>query len=462
MLDLVKLAAGRGVKASVITSPENLPRFRRTLPADLPIHLLEVDVDLDTDGQTENPNSTSSPLSSSDAATRTLAILHPLADDLVRCHRPDAIISDLNLPWTAQISRKYGIPRIVFHSTSCFALCISQCIGAYRPHEGVNSDYEAFPVPGLPEPVHITKSDMPTGVFNEPGLQELFGLFAEADQNTYGAVMANTFSELEPKYVEHFEKSSKKKVWPVGPVSLCNMVERGNRSSIDKDRCLTWLDGKQSKSVIYVCFGSLCVFTQSQLVEIGLGLEASNCNFIWVIRDISGAGTGADEALRELEERVKGRGRIIKGWAPQVLILNHPAVGGFVTHCGWNSVVEAVVAGVPMVTWPLANEQFYNQIFVLEQLKIGIGIGVNTRLKCGEKEEAGAIVKRGRVAEVVAQLMGGGEMVREMQERASTLSELARAAVKEGGSSYLNLEDLIEDLLRERASGKAYLQDSNA
>ncbi|KAA0031313.1 scopoletin glucosyltransferase-like [Cucumis melo var. makuwa] len=73
---------------------------------------------------------------------------------------------------------------------------------------------------------------------------------------------------------------------------------------------------------------------------------------------------------------MEGKGIIIRGWAPQVLILDHPAVGGFITHCGWNSTLEGVVAGVPMVTWPVAAEQFYNEKLVTEVLKIGVGVGV--------------------------------------------------------------------------------------
>ncbi|CAH2042354.1 unnamed protein product [Thlaspi arvense] len=108
--------------------------------------------------------------------------------------------------------------------------------------------------------------------------------------------------------------------------------------------------------------------------------------------------------------------------------------------------MEAVVAGVPMVTWPLFGEQFYNGSFV-KRLRIGISIGsMDTGLIWGEEEDAGALVKRGRVAAAVARLMGGGGVVREIRERASRLSELARAAVRKGGSSYVNLDRLIEDL----------------
>lgn len=198
--------------------------------------------------------------------------------------------------------------------------------------------------------------------------------------------------------------------------------------------------------MLYVCFGSLCEFAESQLLEIALGLESSNICFIWVIK--SDAFLLLD---KDFEERVKDRELIIKGWAPQVLILNHPAVGGFMTHCGWNSVLESVSSGVPMITWPLFAEQFYNGNFVLTHWKIGVGVGVESGLAWGEEEKIGVLVRRDRVEKVVSQFMiNGGEEVEGMRKRASKLSELAKIAVSKGDSSYVNVGLLIDDLLNQK------------
>lgn len=198
--------------------------------------------------------------------------------------------------------------------------------------------------------------------------------------------------------------------------------------------------------MLYVCFGSLCEFAESQLLEIALGLESSNICFIWVIK--SDAFLLLD---KDFEERVKDRELIIKGWAPQVLILNHPAVGGFMTHCGWNSVLESVSSGVPMITWPLFAEQFYNGNFVLTHWKIGVGVGVESGLAWGEEEKIGVLVRRDRVEKVVSQFMiNGGEEVEGMRKRASKLSELAKIAVSKGNSSYVNVGLLIDDLLNQK------------
>ncbi|KAF3954461.1 hypothetical protein CMV_020199 [Castanea mollissima] len=150
-----------------------------------------------------------------------------------------------------------------------------------------------------------------------------------------------------------------------------DIAERGNRASIDKDQVLTWLDSKKPNSVLYVCFDSLCYFSKSQLLEIGLGLESSKALFIWVIRN-----SYKDGFLPEgFDERVRDRALVIKGWAPQ----------------------------------------FYNENFALNRLDIGAGIGVKTGLAWGEEENIGVLVTRDRVEEVVTRLMGESEAVQGME-----------------------------------------------
>jgi UDP:flavonoid glycosyltransferase YjiC (YdhE family) len=156
------------------------------------------------------------------------------------------------------------------------------------------------------------------------------------------------------------------------------MATRGaaaNGLSPDADGCLQWLEGKPSGSVVYVSFGTLSHFSPPELSELARGLKLSGKNFVWVV---GCADTEEPEWMPDgfAQLLVRGdRGLIIRGWAPQMVILNHAAVGGFVTHCGWNSTLEAASAGVPMVTWPRYADQFYNEKLVVELLKIGVGVG---------------------------------------------------------------------------------------
>ncbi|GMN37681.1 hypothetical protein TIFTF001_007025 [Ficus carica] len=137
---------------------------------------------------------------------------------------------------------------------------------------------------------------------------------------------------------------------------------------------------------------------------------------------------------------MEGKELIIRGWAPQVLILEHEAVGGFVTHCGWNSTLEAVFAGVPMVTWPVFAEQFYNEKLVTQMLRIGVEAGAQKWERL-----VGDFVKKEALEKAVSRIMGGEE-VEGMRARAKTLAEMVSMAIEQGGSSSSDLDALIEEV----------------
>ncbi|KAF7848570.1 hypothetical protein BT93_L1834 [Corymbia citriodora subsp. variegata] len=247
-----------------------------------------------------------------------------------------------------------------------------------------------------------------------------------------------------------------KKVWVVGPVSLCNRnvadkAERGQQAAIDEQSCLSWLNAKEPNSVLYVSFGSLARLTPKQLLEIAYGLEASSCSFIWAVGKIfepmeNGEGGREDWLPSGLEERLEEskRGLIIRGWAPQLLILEHPSVGGYMTHCGWNSTLEGVSAGVPMVTFPHSAEQFFNEKLITDVLRIGVQVG--SMELTSWNAQPGPPVGREKVEAAVRKVMDGGEKAAEMRRRAKELGEKAKRAVEEGGSSYEEAEALIQEL----------------
>ncbi|KAE8661171.1 UDP-glycosyltransferase 73D1 [Hibiscus syriacus] len=278
----------------------------------------------------------------------------------------------------------------------------------------------------------------------------------EAEMSAFGVVI-NSFNELEQGCVEMYQKAISKKVWTIGPVSLCNRInldkfERGNKASINEQKCINWLDSKKPRSVIYACLGSLCRLVPAQLIELGLGLEASRHPFIWVVR------TSDERANEELEkwflehkyeERIQGRGLLIKGWAPQVLILSHSAIRGFITHCGWNSTIESVCSGVPMITWPQFSEQFFNEKLIVEILKIGVRVGVEVPVRWGEEEKLGVLVKKQEVENAIDMLMNGGKDGEKRRVRARELAEMARMSVEDGGSSDFNISLLVQDILEQ-------------
>ncbi|KAL5060096.1 hypothetical protein RYX36_031700 [Vicia faba] len=371
--------------------------------------------------------------------------------------KPNCIISDVGFPYTSQIANKFDIPRISFYGVSCFCLVWQQNLIISNVMEKIATDYEYFLIPDIPHKIQITKAHPPSSS-NDGNWKEFVDKMAAAEMVSYG-VIVNSFEELEPEYASELKKTRNSKVWCVGPVSLRNknhldMALRGKNnkvaSSIDVENCFKWIDLQESNSVIYVCLGSICNLTSLQFIEIGMALEACERPFIWVIRERNQTEE-LNNWIKEssFEERIKEKGFLIKGWAPQVLILSHRAIAGFLTHCGWNSTLEAICAGVPMITWPLFGDQFFNERFVVEILRVGVMVGVESPVNWGEEEKTGVLVKKEDVERAIEKLMDDASYEKEeRRKRAKDIAEMAKRCVEKGGSSHFNVSLLIQNILQ--------------
>ncbi|KAK9195349.1 hypothetical protein WN943_003470 [Citrus x changshan-huyou] len=361
--------------------------------------------------------------------------------------KPSCIVSDTCYPWTVDTAARLNIPRISFHGFSCFCLLCLYNLHTSTVQENVTSNSDYLVVPGLPDQIEMTKVREKWKDFGE--------MVLAADMKSYGIII-NTFEELESEYVKECTKTKGRKVWCLGPVSLCNKqdidkAERGKKAAVDISECLNWLDSWPPNSVVYVCLGSICNLTSSQMIELGLGLEASKKPFIWVIRGGNNTSKEIQEWLLEekFEERVKGRGILILGWAPQVLILSHPSIGGFLTHCSWNSSLEGISAGVPLITWPLYGDQFWNEKLIVQVLNIGVRIGVEVPLDFGEEEEIGVLVKKEDVVKAINILMDEGGETDDRRKRAREFQIMAKRATEETRSSSLMIKLLIQDIMQQ-------------
>lgn len=257
-------------------------------------------------------------------------------------------------------------------------------------------------------------------------------------------VFVNSFLELEPGPIKALNEggggSYKYKYPPVYAVGPIVGLGGGDANGLE---CVSWLDRQQPCSVLYVSFGSGGTLSQEQINELASGLELSGCKFLWVLRppssEVSAAYLGSEDGVDPLQflprgflERTKEQGLVVPLWAPQVQILCHSSVGGFLSHCGWNSTLESVMQGVPLITWPLFAEQRINADVLCEGLKVGLR----------PKENENGLVERGEIAEVIKHLMDkeeGGELRRRMKE----LKEAANNAIKEDGSSTKALAQVI-------------------
>ncbi|KAL6861835.1 hypothetical protein ACP4OV_017535 [Aristida adscensionis] len=379
-----------------------------------------------------------------------VARLRAPIESYLRAHAPSptCVVSDFCHPWTTELAAGLAVPRLTFFSMCAFGLLCQHNVERFNAYDGVAGADEPVVVPGLDKRVEVTRAQAP-GFFRGIPVPEWeeFGNYVERAQAEADGVIVNTFAEMEPEYVAGYAAARGMKVWTVGPVSLyheraATLVARGGTAAVDAGECLRWLDGKEPCSVVYVSFGSIAQAETKQVMELGLGLEASGHPFIWVVRNAGEYDEAVRGFLGEFEARVAGRGLLIRGWAPQVLILSHAAVGGFVTHCGWNSTVEAITAGLPVVTWPHFSDQFLNEKMAVEVLGIGVSVGVTEPLtyQAVKKE---IVVGRGLVEAAVRSIMDGGEEGEERRRRARALAAKARAAAQEGGSSQGNLRDLV-------------------
>nr|UXY92013.1 UDP-glycosyltransferase UGT15 [Glycyrrhiza glabra] len=462
MIDMARILAEKGVIVTLVSTPNNASRFEPTIcranKSGLPIHLLQIPFQFQQVGLPLGCDNLDA-LPSTNLLRKFYNALdmlqEPLEQHLKRhAHPPSCIISDKCLSWTSITAQKFNIPRLVFHGMSCFSLLSSFNIKLHNSHLSCSSDSEPFVIPGLPQRIEITKAQLPGAFVALPDLDDYRDKMCEAEMASYGVVV-NSFEELEGGCAKEYEKAMSKRVWCIGPVSLCNKgcldkFERGNKPSIEEGHCMEWLNSMKPRSVIYVCLGSLCRLVPSQLIELGMGLEASNQPFIWVVKTAGENSSELNNWLKDetFEERVRGRGLVIKGWAPQTLILSHPAVGGFLTHCGWNSTIEGVCSGLPMITWPLFAEQFLNEKLVVEVLKIGVRIGVEVPVRWGDEEKVGVVMKKSRVMEAIEMCMIGGEEGLKRRNRATELGKMARSAVQEEGSSHFNISCLIEEIMK--------------
>lgn len=259
-----------------------------------------------------------------------------------------------------------------------------------------------------------------------------------ANALSWGSVF-NSFWALEDQFLEFLaSKMGNPRVYSVGPVNLVTglgKLRAGDTKPDSDDGVMSWLDKCEDGSVLYVCFGSQKLLTSAQAEALAIGLERSGVRFIWVVKPPSAQqeADGFGSVPSGFESRVSDRGLVIKGWAPQNAILSHRAVGGFLSHCGWNSTLEAVTAGVMILAWPMEADQFADAKLLVEYKDAAV-------LVC---EGVDTVPDPAELARKIRESMQGDAARR---GRAKQLRELALEAVEDGGSSIMDLDRLAQEL----------------
>ncbi|XP_073301783.1 UDP-glucosyl transferase 73B2-like [Primulina huaijiensis] len=334
--------------------------------------------------------------------------------------RPSCVVMDLMMSWSKEIFLRENIPIVSFFS--CGAASTAMEYAAWKAQAHDMRPGQTRVLTGLPDSVVLEYSDTKRRSLGGPPPGELkhgehgpdFGIRDPGQAPRWledgvdsAALLLNTCHELEGTFLNYISNQVNKPVFGVGPLlpdtywkSIGTVFHdrdsRSNRkSNYTEDEVTQWLDSKPSKSVIYIAFGSEVGPDIEEYGQLADALGDSKWSFIWVIQPGSGKpklppsvfGEKHDSNEKDegfypegLDEKVGNRGIVIKGWAPQLLILSHPSTGGFLSHCGWNSTVEAIGRGVPILAWPIRGDQYYNAKLVVAYLKTGIMVATGDNL----------------------------------------------------------------------------------
>ncbi|KAK7309920.1 hypothetical protein RJT34_07049 [Clitoria ternatea] len=444
LLDLTHHLALSGLTITIIITPQNLPILNpllsthpntiKSLTLPFPSH---PNIPPGAENIREVGNSGNYPF------INALSKLQPQIIQWFTSHHnpPVALISDFFLGWTHQLATQLRIPRLAFYSSGAFFTTVAtRCW--HNPHLLHAPGIINFPeIPGTPS-------------FKREHLPSVFLRYRESDPESElvrdsfisnassWASIFNTFRALEGPSLDHIRAElGHPRVFSVGPLGSNRLDSDPNRGS----EVLRWLDGvKEEGSVLYVCLGSQKLLKREQMEALALGLERSNTRFIWVVKKATTkqhVEEGYGLVPNGFSDRVLGRGLVVQGWVPQVAILGHNAVGGFLSHCGWNSVMEAMVAGVAILGWPMEADQFLNARLLVEDQGVAVRI-------C---EGADYVPNPDDLGRVVNEAMSVGSS---QKRKAKVMREEATEAVSEGGDSCKNVDELVKTLVHLGAKEK--------
>ncbi|KAK3443792.1 hypothetical protein EUGRSUZ_B03865 [Eucalyptus grandis] len=358
------------------------------------------------------------------------------------------VFSDAAFPVAAAL----GIPTYYYFTSGAAALAV--LLHFPTLHGSTTKSFkdlgdETLNIPGLPP---IKASDMPGGMHDRSW--RMYGYFLDACRNMISSsgIIVNTCESLESRIIMVIKEGlcvpdrPTPPIFSVGPLveSKVDGDEGGGDTTERRHECLSWLDSQPSRSVVFLCFGSEGRFSAAQLKEMASGLERSGVRFLWVVRpppqdasakSTSGSNDGHNTSIEKFMpegflERTRERGMVVKSWAPQTQVLSHGSVGGFVTHCGWNSIIEAVHAGVPMVAWPLYAEQKVNRAFLVEDAALALPLSMSNE---------DGFVSADELAKRVTELMVGAGEGKVVRERVLATRDGVVEALSDGGSSQVSL-----------------------
>lgn len=426
LLQFAKRLASKGLRATLATTHYTIGSIKAER-----VHVEPISDGFDEGGYKQAPSTQAYVDSFKRVGSRTLSELITKFSETE--YPVNCIVYDSLLPWALDVAKNFGIYAAVLLTNSASVCSLYWYINQGRLTFPLCPDALPIVLPGLPL---LEFSDLPGFLADaesqSPYLALIMEKFSRLEENDW--VFCNSFEELEAELVKALYG-----VWPllmVGPLVPSAYVDRqidgdtsygGSLWNATSDQCSRWLDKRPLGSVIYVSFGSMGNISADQVEEIAFGLKASDKHFIWVLKDFEHKLKSPIEFLDSIQQR----GLVVE-WCNQLEVLAHPAVGCFMTHCGWNSTLEGLSLGVPMVGVPLWSDQPTNAKFLEEKWRVGL------RARKGER----GMVTREEVEMCVREVVEG-ERSEEFKKNALDWKDKAKRAASKGGSSDKNLDDFV-------------------
>lgn len=359
-----------------------------------------------------------------------------------------ACIVDMFCTSMFDVGKEFGIPTYVFFPSNASFLGLMLHLQTLHDEHGqdiseLKDSCNELVAPSFANPV--PSSVLPFVLMDKQSWSTRFHKYTQKYREAKGIII-NTFYDLEAHALGSYGTRTPP-VYPIGPVlSSIHTIWLDNG-------IMQWLDSQPQSSVVFLCFGSRGGFKPDQVRKIANALECSGHRFLWSLRQPPPDGVKGfprdyadlNEVLPEgFLERTAGIGKVI-GWAPQTAVLSHVAVGGFASHCGWNSILESLWWGVPIATWPLYAEQQLNAFQLVKEM----GLGVEISLDYDQSKGGQAMVTAEVIEEGIRRVMDGDSEVR---RRVKEMKDKSRMALEEGGSSYKCLEGLVNELMYSRST----------
>ncbi|WOH06407.1 hypothetical protein DCAR_0625858 [Daucus carota subsp. sativus] len=448
-------------KIRFVSTPLNIKNLRKSLPPSSTIHLVEIPFDSSNYGLPPG-------LENTDAVTYDLMLdffeaslsLKPhfrnLLNDLITGGDPLlCVITDMFFGWTADITHEFGVFHAIFSGCSGFGLGCYYSLWMNLPHR--KTEFMEFSLPDFREAgkVHVTQL---MDIMLKADGTDRWSKFLVYNLSSWvksDAIMFNTVEEIDGIGLSYFRRKLGLSVWPIGPVlpSVDNRSRGGKNFGVSSDVCMKWLDSKPLNSVLYISFGSQSTISASQMTQLAKALEISGKNFIWVVRPPLGFGINAEFNAEEwlpegMTKRVEeqNRGLIVSRWAPQVEILSHKSIAAFLSHGGWNSVLESLSYGVPIIGWPLYFEQFFNVKLLEEEIGVCVEVARGTQLEVRCEEIAHTI-------ETVMRNDGKGKKMRDIAcEVKAVIEDAIRDEEDYKGSSVKCIQEFLNAALLTKES----------